>query len=151
MADEKPMWLWIQMDSDFEAMRLNWYRVSTSLNAQQSGIKPQVAEQLNAAMSRILTHSRNVDRIKAQVKKNASLYELFWYRQILLDEVLRRSLSAQTGQPKHCMSLVRLLHQGLHNVHRFCPEEQLQIGSLAVAHAELFFSQIISACKSFSL
>ena len=43
------------------------------------------------------------------------------------------------------MAMLRLLHTGLENVHRFCPEEQKLIGTKAVATAELFFNAIITA------
>lgn len=135
-----------KLDEDFEAVRLNWYRVSVTINSQQSGIGKN-ATQLNAAMATIIVHSRHVDRVENQLRTHASLSGLFWYRKVL-HQVLMDSLSGTLGQPRHCMALVRIINSGLEHVHRFCPEEQKLLGTKAVATAELFFNAIITALSS---
>ncbi len=60
-------------------------------------------------------------------------------------------MAGQTGQPEHCMMLVRLLDKGLDNVHRFCPEEQKWIIKKAVHAAEVFFQTIMGHCNKIDI
>ena len=70
---------------DFEAVRLNWYRVSAAINSQQSPVPPATAAPLNTAMTNVLVHTRFVDRVDQLIKQHASLMLLFWYRATLLE------------------------------------------------------------------
>jgi NCK-associated protein 1 len=128
--------------TDFEAIRLNWYRLSASLSSQQSGVTATQSEPLTAAMSKILTHSRHIDRLESELITHGSLHELLWYRNHV-QEMLMAGLSDIHGQPGHCMSIVRVVHHSLANIHRFAPEEQKIIGAKTTKMAELFLKKSV--------
>jgi hypothetical protein len=77
----------LKADSNFEAIRLIWYRVSAALNNTMSGVSMPAAAGLHAAMGHLVTHTRNVDCLSSQLRAHASFQELFWYRQPLLFDV----------------------------------------------------------------
>eukprot|EP01006_Ploeotia_vitrea_P037978 TRINITY_DN66191_c5_g3_i2.p1 TRINITY_DN66191_c5_g3~~TRINITY_DN66191_c5_g3_i2.p1 ORF type:complete len:1186 (+),score=697.15 TRINITY_DN66191_c5_g3_i2:131-3688(+) len=134
------------VNDDFEAIRLNWYRVSAALNDQQSGILGKTSGELTSVMSNVIIHSRNIDKIESQLRQHASFHNLFWYRNELGD-IMNKCLNGALGQPRHCVSLVAILNQAMACVHRYCPEEQKLIGEHSVSTAEKFISAIVGVVR----
>jgi len=129
------------ISDNFEAIRLNWYRASACLNSASSGIKTQETVQISQAMSRMITHTRNIDCVDTQLRTHGSFKQLYWYR-TLLQQMLKDCLSGQ-GNPRNCLSLVECLGHALDNVHRICPEEQSIIGKASVTLADSYLKTIV--------
>lgn len=136
------------LDSDFEAIRLNWCRTSCALNTVTGGVSPGNAAALNQAMNIVVVHTRCVDLIPQLLVENASLHML-WWRKEMLEEALLKALGSAKGQPRHCLAMVRVLHQALHNVHRMDPEQGPIIGKAASKLCDQFLRTITSHVEKY--
>ena len=124
-----------QPTDSFEAVRLNWYRASAGLSSPHVGVPAAVAAKVSAVMNALVSHSRHVDCLDAEVKGQGSFMTLYWYKEEVT-ALYKRCLSGSQGQPAYALSYVRSLHSALHNVHRLCGEEQGIIGQSIVQTAD---------------
>jgi NCK-associated protein 1 len=135
------------LDDNFEAIRLNWYRISCALNATQSGIGHHHSAGLAAAMNFIVIHSRNIDCIETQLKSHASLQLVYFHKPEFIQQ-FKLCLGAKDGQQVNAAVFVKLLNEALYNVHRICPEEQATIGKDVVTLADHFLADIVQNIES---
>jgi len=137
----------LAIDDNFESIRLNWYRCSSALAESKHGVQLMAVSPLSAAMTQLISHTRNVDCIANQLKNHASFMDLYFYRTALA-ELLREVVKSPYGQAAHALSLVKVLSHALHNVHRIAPEEQAQIGKEAVTSGDGFLRSIVLAVEA---
>ena len=127
----------------FEAVRLNWYRASAGLSSPHVGVSAAVGAKISAAMNALVSHSRHVDCLDAEMKSQGSFMTLYWYREEVT-ALYKRCLAGTQGQPAYALSYVRSLHSSLHNVHRLCGEEQAIIGQSIVQTADQWLKLLCS-------
>ena len=124
-----------EITDSFEAVRLNWYRASAGLSSPHVGVSAVVSAKISSVMNALVSHSRHVDCIDAEMKGQGSFMALYWYREEVT-ALYKRCLAGTQGQPAYALSYVRSLHSALHNVHRLCGEEQAIIGQSIVQTAD---------------
>lgn len=133
-------------ESDLEAVRLNWFRVSAELSSHQSGVKKDLRDKISDIMNTLVSRTRGIDCLAKETKLHASFGALYWHRAAVF-KTLELSLQAKSGQSECCMGFMHVLHDALHNVHRICPEEQAVIGKEAATQADKFLRQIIVSAE----
>ena len=131
----------VTINSDFEAIRLNWYRIVAQINSHNAMVAVNKCQLLHQAMNKVIMHTRLVDRLPSLIRQNASLKSLYFHPG-LIQYLLQSSLSGFQGQPAYVMSIVRLVHSALDNVHRICPEEQISIGRRSVELTEEYLGMV---------
>lgn len=136
----------VSEDDNFEVTRLNWYRLSAQFVHSTAGIAKAAYEKMGELFSTVIHHTRCVDILTAQLREHSSFMTLFWYRADLhrqMGECLKRT----NGSARHCLSYVKVLNDGLQQVHRVCPEEQVSIGKEAIHLADTMLREIVAGVE----
>lgn len=130
---------------NFQALRLNWYRVEARLSATSGTITVSQAKELVNRGRLIYLHSRNVDMVEDQIDEFASLKQL-WYFKDLFMEAFDKAVSEGPANPSYAMGFLQLLAEFPENVTPYYPEEKERvIGPECVKLAQSMLERITSA------
>jgi len=137
------------MEYNFQALRLNWYRVEARLSATSSTITVNQVKDLAQRGRLIYIHSRNVDQIEEQIEEYASLKSLWYFRDLLLETFEKSIVEGQNAL--FCMSYLNLVSEFPENATPFLPEEREFIGPECVKLAQVLLEKVTDqAVKSLS-
>ncbi len=111
-----------------------------------AGIAKPNYEKMGELFSSVINHTRNVDMLAGQLREHASFMTLFWYRADL-HRLMGDCLKRTNGAARHCLSFVKVLNDGLQQVHRLCPEEQATIGKDAIHMADTLLREVVAGVE----
>ncbi len=111
--------------ADLRGLRLNWLRAEVAISAGGVPLPP-----LSAALKKfalIARHSRYVDQLEELLQEAASLRQLWYWRDSLV-QAFDKCLESAALQPQYALAFVRVLAQCPDNGGVYTPEERELIG-----------------------
>jgi NCK-associated protein 1 len=132
---------------NFEALRLNWFRVECQLSQTSSTVTVSSVKELVHRGRLIVLHSKNVDMIEELIDQYASLKTLWYYRDHLL-QAFEKSILEGPSNPLHVMSFLHLFGEFPENATPFLPQEKQEIGPYCVKLAEDLLNKVIHRIAS---
>lgn len=129
-------------DHNFKALRLNWFRIETSLSSLQSPIPLVRQREAVDRFNLVVQHTRFVDDIDALLMEYASLNELWYWRDLFL-ESFTTSFREGPVQPLFIMAYLQLLSEFPSNATENIPGEREEIGTQCVHYAETMLGEIV--------
>jgi len=126
---------------DFKGLRLNWFRVESSLSSLQSNTPIVKVKDVVDRLNLIANHTRYVDDIDRLLDQYASLRELWYYRDSFY-ETFSRAIKDGPNQPLHAMSFLKVISSFPSNASFWNGEEQAEIGQQAWKDAEKLYQEV---------
>ena len=127
--------------SNFKLVRLNWFRVEGALASVQSNVPMSRVKEVVDRFNLVMHHTRFVDDIDGLLFRNASLKNLYFFKDELYT-TFDKAIKDGPIQPLHALAFVKLCAEFPANVTMFNAEERELIGRDSVTIAEKLIGDI---------
>ncbi|GAB5365388.1 hypothetical protein AAMO2058_001053600 [Amorphochlora amoebiformis] len=134
----------LKQDASFDALKLDFLRVTCFLSSSESGLAYAMAKPVLGVYGEMLTHFANVLHTEQQLVDNADIGSIIFYR-----EQFRDVTNWTLGRPdlySSSMSLIHILTYVKYTLNlKFCPDEQLWLIKYTSKYGEKILDEI---CKT---
>lgn len=121
---------------DFRTLRLNWYRVESSMSLTTAPVSIVMARDLSLKFHMIIWHSRNVDEIDKMLDEFTSLSSLYFYKTALFPEL--DIILTTCRHPSALAAVFDLLNELPLSANQYNPQDRPLIGEECVQYADRF-------------
>lgn len=136
------------MEYDFQALRLDWFRLQalTSVNKAALSLKDADNGSLAPAMNGVIVHSKLVDHFEEMLIEQADMSFLCFFSHQFESEFNRTLKSASIV--RYIIGFPMVCGEFLNATSPFCPEERISIGERCVNSVNHFLEMIAKEVKN---
>eukprot|EP01119_Soliformovum_irregulare_P005153 TRINITY_DN1660_c0_g1_i1.p1 TRINITY_DN1660_c0_g1~~TRINITY_DN1660_c0_g1_i1.p1 ORF type:complete len:1147 (-),score=374.72 TRINITY_DN1660_c0_g1_i1:168-3608(-) len=131
----------VNENSDFKALRLNWFRIEASLSGKSSPTPLLKNRELVDRFNLITNHTKYVDDLDGLLERHASLAGLWYHKESFVD-AFSRALKEGPNQPYHTLAFFRIMNEFPQTATNANPEERDEIGDGITQIAQRFFNEM---------